>query len=184
MKKLFLASIMALSATLAFAEDWATTINDAPDGAKYLINGKSVKKAVAQELDMATVESVTISNDSVMIYTKVHQLSEGEKQEAHYPGGKEALDAFFAENLVYPEADKPNKINGYVVVKFMISSEGKIVSPEVVRSLSPTIDAEALRLVNIMPDWVPGYVSGQAVTSIYQLPILFKCPRPEKPAKK
>lgn len=184
MKKLLLVCAAILSVATVFAEDWATTINDAPDGAKYLINGKSVKKAVAQELDMATVESVTISNDSVMIYTKVHQLSEGEKQEAHYPGGKEALDAFFAENLVYPEADKPNKINGYVVVKFMISSEGKIVSPEVVRSLSPTIDAEALRLVNMMPDWVPGYVSGQAVTSIYQLPILFKCPRPEKPAKK
>lgn len=184
MKKLLLTSVMALVATLAFAEDWAATINDAPASAKYLINGKTVKKAVAQEMDMATIESITVSNDSVMIYTKVHQLSEGEKQEAHYPGGKEALDAFFAENLVYPEADKPNKINGYVVVKFMISSEGDIVSPEVIRSLSPTIDAEALRLVGMMPKWVPGYVSGQAVTSIYQLPILFMCPKPEKPAKK
>ncbi len=184
MKKLLLVLAVFMSATTVLAEDWSKTINDAPDGAKYLINGKSVKKAVAQEMDMATVESITISNDSVMIYTKVHQLSESEKQEAHYPGGKEALDTFFAENLVYPEADKPNKINGYVVVKFMISSEGKIVSPEVVRSLSPTIDAEALRLVNMMPDWVPGYVSGQAVTSIYQLPILFKCPRPEKATRK
>ncbi len=183
MKKLLLISVMALVATFAAAEDWAATINDAPAGAKYLINGKTVKKAEAQTMDITTVESVTVSNDSVLIYTKVHQLSEGEKQEAHYPGGKEALDTFFAENLVYPEADKPNKINGYVVVKFMITSDGEIVSPEVTRSLSPTCDAEAMRLVNMMPKWEPGKMSGQAVTSIYQLPILFKCPRPEKPVK-
>ncbi len=180
MKKLFLISVMALVATLAFAEDWAAAINDAPASAKYLINGKLVKKSEAQAMDTATVDNIIVSNDTVMIYTKVHQLSEGEKKEAQYPGGKEALLAFFAENLVYPEADKPNKINGYVVVKFMISSEGKIVSPEVVRSLSPTIDAEALRLVNMMPDWEPGMMSGQAVTSVYQLPILFKCPKPQK----
>lgn len=195
MKKAILLSISALFAATVFAGNWAAIIDAAPESALWQINGKTVKKAAAQELNMAEVDTVAIYtqdqapaelrakavNGYVSVYTKVHQMAEMEKKEAEFKGGKEALDKFFADNLVYPEADKENKVNGYVVVKFMISTEGEIQSPEITRHLTPASDAEALRLVGIMPNWEPGRMGGNAVTSIYQLPILFKCPKVEKP---
>jgi len=194
MKKIILLSIALLSVTFAFATDWMAVINDAPEGALWQINGKTVKKAAAQALDAAEIDTVAIyapgeapadvkggstANGYVAVYTIVKQIS-GEVKTTQFPGGKEALDAFLAANLVYPEVDKPNKINGYVVVKFMVRDDGKIVSPEVSRSLSPACDAEAMRLVQMMPDWEPGTMGGHPVVSMYQLPILFKCPKPEK----
>jgi len=193
MKKIFLLSIVVLSAVLVFATDWAQVINDAPESALWQINGKTVKKAAAEALNVSEIDTVAVyapgeapegikgntSNGYVSIYTVVKQL-EGETKTTQFAGGKDSLDAFLAANLVYPEVDKANKINGYVVVKFMVRNDGKIVSPTVVRSLSAACDAEAMRLVNMMPNWEPGTVNGQNVVSMYQLPILFKCPKPEK----
>lgn len=198
MKKLVLLAVASLSSMAIFATNWKAVINEAPDNVLYQINGKTVKKAEAMALPASEIDTVAVygageapedvkggnaSNGYVSIYTVVKQLK-GEKKETQYPGGKEALDAFLAENLVYPEQDKENKINGYVVVKFMVQNNGVIVSPQVVKSLSPACDAEAMRLVQMMPKWEPGQVAGQNVVSMYQLPILFKCPRPEKPVKK
>ena len=62
----------------------------------------------------------------------------------------------------------------------MIQPDGAITDPQVVRSLTPACDAEALRVVKLMPNWEPGKAGGVNVLSIYQLPILFKAPKSDK----
>ena len=121
-------------------------------------------------------------NGYVAIYTKVHQITEAEKTPAQFKGGKEALDAYLAASVNYPEEEKNKdpKVNGYVVVKFMIQQDGSITNPQVVRSLTPACDEEALRVVRLMPNWEPGMAGGQPQVSIYQLPILFKAPKSDK----
>lgn len=196
MKKLLFAAMALLVSSAIFAEDWMEKIKWAPDNALYQINGKTVTKAEAQALDAGSIESVTVvtqeqapedlqakaKNGYVAIYTKVHQITEAEKTPAQFKGGKEALDAYLAASVNYPEEEKNKdpKVNGYVVVKFMIQQDGSITNPQVVRSLTPACDEEALRVVRLMPNWEPGMAGGQPQVSIYQLPILFKAPKSDK----
>lgn len=195
-KRLLFAAMAILASTALFAEDWMEKIKWAPDNALYQINGKTVTKAEAQALDAGSIESVTVvtqeqapedvqakaKNGYVAIYTKVHQITEAEKTPAQFKGGKDALDAYLAASVNYPEEEKNKdpKVNGYVVVRFMIQQDGSITNPQVVRSLTPACDAEALRVVKLMPNWEPGKAGGQPQVSIYQLPILFKAPKSDK----
>jgi len=90
-----------------------------------------------------------------------------------FPGGKEALMKFIQTNIKYPaEAQKANA-QGKVFVSFVVSSAGKVENAKVVSSVYPALDAEALRLVNSMPDWKPGRQRGVAVDVAYTLPIEF-----------
>ena len=63
---------------------------------------------------------------------------------------------------------------GRVVVKFVIDAEGKVTDPVVMRGVSPSLDAEALRVVGEMPRWEPGRANGEAVSTQYVLPVAFK----------
>ena len=85
-----------------------------------------------------------------------------------YPGGKQALLEFLRQNVNYPEHAIKDSIEGRVVVGFVITTDGSITEPKVVRSVHPLLDAEALRVVNLMPKWEPGSLSQ------YNLPITFK----------
>jgi len=90
-----------------------------------------------------------------------------------FPGGKEALMKFIQMNIKYPaEAQKANA-QGKVFVSFVITRAGKVENAKVVSSVYPALDAEALRLVNSMPDWKPGCQRGKAVDLSYMLPIEF-----------
>jgi TonB family protein len=91
-----------------------------------------------------------------------------------FPGGKEALMKFIQTNIKYPaEAQKANA-QGKVLVSFVVSSAGKVENAKVIRGVHPATDAEALRLVNSMPDWQPARQRGVAVDVAYTLPIEFK----------
>ena len=90
---------------------------------------------------------------------------------AQFPGGDKALTDFINKNL-----RNPSKANGRVIVQFWITEEGKIVEPEVVRSVSPELDSEAMRLINLMPLWKPGTSRGKIVKSKYTLPFNFRYP--------
>lgn len=91
-----------------------------------------------------------------------------------FPGGDEAMMAWIAGNLKYPAEALKNKIEGVVIVRFAVSETGKVKDAQVVRSSDPLLDAEALRIVNGMPDWKPGRQSGKPVEVWYSLPVKFK----------
>lgn len=91
-----------------------------------------------------------------------------------FPGGKTELGRFLSNNLRYPTIAAENGIQGRVIVKFIVTKDGSIKNAEVVRSLDPSCDKEALRVVNSMPKWIPGMQNGNKVAVYFNLPILFR----------
>ena len=91
-----------------------------------------------------------------------------------YPGGRNAMIAFFSSNMKYPEAAKKKGIHGRVIVNFVVDKDGSITEAKVVRSVDPLLDKEALRLVNLMPKWKPGAMDGKPVRVRYSVPFTFR----------
>ena len=91
-----------------------------------------------------------------------------------FPGGEEAMFKFISKTYVYPPVPKENGVDGTVYVQFVVAKTGKIVNPFVVGSVDSYLDAEALRLVSLFPDWIPGKQRGIAVSVTMVLPISFK----------
>lgn len=99
------------------------------------------------------------------------------EQQPEFPGGEEAMFEYLRSNLQYPEKCKENKIQGRVLVAFVINKDGKIVEPEVVKSAGPEgveLDVEALRVVSEMPAWTPGKQKGEAVRVRFTVPVNFR----------
>ena len=103
--------------------------------------------------------------------TKVYETVE---QMPEFPGGMEALINFLQENVQYPENAVKNNIEGRVLVQFIVDKTGQVYDAEVVRSVDEELDAEALRVVKSMPNFIPGRQDGKAVSVWFTLPISFK----------
>ena len=86
---------------------------------------------------------------------------------------------YLAQHVRYPEEAEKNGIGGMVYVQFVIDTTGKVVEPKVIKSVSPELDAEALRVVSEMPAWKPGMQRGKPVQVSFTLPVIFKLPTPE-----
>lgn len=84
------------------------------------------------------------------------------------------LNKFLSRNLRYPEDAREAKIEGRVVVQFVIEPDGQVTTPRVERGAYPSLDAEAIRIIKLMPRWKPGKQNGQAVRVFYHIPITFK----------
>jgi TonB family protein len=95
-----------------------------------------------------------------------------------FPGGGDALLKFLTENIKYPLEAKNARIEGNVVIRFIIMKDGSIKKPEVLRSIGGGCDDEALRVVNEMNNmpikWTPGKNDGRPVNVTYTLPVRFK----------
>lgn len=91
-----------------------------------------------------------------------------------YAGGQEALIKFIIENVKYPADAKKNNIQGTVYVTFTVSKTGKVTNAKVIKPVDKLLDAEAIRVVSGMPDWIPGEDKGAAVDVEMTLPVAFK----------
>ena len=90
-----------------------------------------------------------------------------------YPGGIQALMKFIAGEIHYPEQAQKNNIQGRVILQFLVTKTGEVGNVEVLRSVSPEIDAEAVRVCKLIPRFEPGLVDGQPVNVVYTLPLTF-----------
>ena len=113
--------------------------------------------------------------DNGRVYTKV------DVQPA-FPGGKEALNGYVGETMVYPDYSLEHGEHGRVVVSFVIEPDGNVGYTRIAESVSPDLDAEAQRIVQNMPAWAPATVKGKAVAAVYNLPIHFRLPAGAKGA--
>ena len=91
-----------------------------------------------------------------------------------YPGGPQELFGFLARNIKYPVDAEKAGIQGRVIVTFVVEEDGSISDPKVVKSVDPLLDAEALRVISLMPKWQPGKQNGQAVKVKYTVPLTFR----------
>lgn len=93
---------------------------------------------------------------------------------AEFKGGTEALIQYMTDNLKYPEAARKAGVTGKVVVGFVISEKGKVTKVHIKRGVSAELDAEAKRVVEAMPDWIPAEKDGGKVSSEMILPVAFQ----------
>ena len=92
----------------------------------------------------------------------------------HFPGGAAALQAFLSSNTKYPVVAQENGVQGRVIVSFVVERDGSITDVKVVRSVDPSLDREATRVVKSMPRWSPGKQNGSAVRVKYTVPVVFR----------
>lgn len=90
-----------------------------------------------------------------------------------FPGGEAALRAFIAKSINYPVIAQENGIQGKVYVTFVVDKDGGISEAKVARGVDPSLDKEALRVVNMLPKWKPGKQRGKPVRVSYTVPISF-----------
>ena len=90
-----------------------------------------------------------------------------------FPGGMEAMIQFISSNIQYPADAQKQKVDGRVLVNFVVEKDGSITEVKVIKPAFPSLDAEAIRVVKAMPKWKPGYQNGRAVRVLFTLPINF-----------
>ena len=105
--------------------------------------------------------------EETKIFTVVEQMP-------LFPGGDAALMAYLRDNIHYPTVAAENGVQGRVVVGFVVERDGSITDVNVLRSIDPSLDREAMRVVKGMPRWTPGKQNGSAVRVKYQVPVTFR----------
>lgn len=93
---------------------------------------------------------------------------------ASFPGGSAALMQYIAQNLRYPNIQGDCNIQGRVIVGFTVNEDGTLSDIKVMKSISPTFDEEAIRVVKSMPKWNPAKRNGKAVKTKYTVPVTFR----------
>ena len=91
-----------------------------------------------------------------------------------FPGGNGALMSYLSSNIKYPVVAQENGVQGRVIVAFVVERDGSITDVKVARSVDPSLDREAQRVVKSMPKWKPGKQNGSAVRVKYTVPVVFR----------
>jgi len=119
------------------------------------------------ELDKHRVIMEEAPKKDDIIHMHVPQMPE-------FPGGTAEMYDFIKSNLKYPVIDQENGIQGRVSVRFVVDKTGKIDKVEILKGVSVNCDKEAMRVVKMMPNWIPGKNNGEPVNVYFTLPIVFK----------
>lgn len=106
------------------------------------------------------------------------------EKEPEFPGGNEALMKYLSKNIKYPENARDSNIQGQVVVQFVVTKTGQVGFIEVVKSVDPLLDAEAVRVCKSLPRFTPGTINGNPVSVWYTLPVNFLLANGSKPSAK
>ncbi len=131
--------------------------------AEQVTNGNTEQSATTAGSDL----TISDEDDSSTIYIKV-------EKKAEFPGGTNELMAFLRSNLQYPQEALEEMIQGNVYVQFVVQKNGEITDIRIIRAVHPLLDAEAIRVIKMMPKWKPAEVNGKAVNSRFTLPLSFK----------
>ena len=156
----------------------------------------TIKAKMGDYLNISYVGLETIRLGVSKMYAKDHEyIIPMSKEEASdnktfdvveqmpaFPGGQAALMQFLAKNLRYPEEAHKNNIQGRVIVNFDVEKDGSITEARIAKSVAPLLDAEALRVINSMPNWTPGRQNGEAVRVKYTVPVTFRLQGEKSPS--
>jgi protein TonB len=115
----------------------------------------------------AAVDTKEEEADENQIFVIVETMPE-------FPGGQAELMSYLSKSIKYPVVAQENGIFGRVTCSFTINKDGSIVDAEVLRGVDPSLDKEALRVINAMPKWKPGLQRGKPVRVKYNLPVNFR----------
>ena len=117
------------------------------------------------EVEVAKVEEP--EEEQILCYVVVETQPE-------FPGGEKELMKYIKDNLKYPVISQENGVEGRVVVRFVVNKQGEATDVEILKGLDSACDKEAIRVIESMPQWIPGERGGRAVDVYYTLPVMFK----------
>lgn len=120
------------------------------------------------DLTMPTVTSGPVVEEEENVVFKIAEVNPS------FPGGESALFKFLNDNVKYPVIAQENGVQGRVICQFTVNKDGSIVDVEVVRSIDPSLDKEAIRVIQSMPKWNPGLQRQKPVRVKFTLPVNFK----------
>ncbi len=161
-----------------------------------IMNNKSIPWKCAKYLcilPLAAVAAIAFANpetskpDDVVSNVKVSENTQETKnkendkevfivveQMPEFPGGMAELMKFISKNTKYPKDAQEGKIKGTVIVQFVVNKDGSTSDFEVKRSIFPSLDNEAVRVLKQMPKWTPGRHRGEVVAVRYSIPVTFR----------
>lgn len=157
-------------------------VPEEPDTASFVKEQQSRQTAPAPKAPLVTQEE---EDDDVVLggvgavgsfeaKPDINGVYDIVEQMPMFPGGDRKLMEYLASSIQYPLECKESCIQGRVIVTFVVERDGSISHAKVAKSLDPRLDAEALRVVNAMPKWIPGRQNGVTVAVKYTIPVTFR----------
>ena len=119
--------------------------------------------------DIADIKEVITSKptEEAKVFSYVEQMPT-------FPGGESALMKYIVDHLKYPSAAQDQGIQGLVMLRFVVTGTGDVGEVQILKSLDPSCDREAVRVVKSLPKFVPGRQQGKPVNVWFQLPVRFQ----------
>ena len=144
-------------------------------------NGKTILQVVEAQ-DQKTEAEAPKSEQKQYEATVTYEIKEDSPQDVfdvvekmpEFPGGVQELLGFLSKTIKYPAEAEKAGTQGRVIATFVVRKDGSISDARVVKSVDPLLDAEALRVINAMPAWIPGTQNGKPVNVKYTVPISFR----------
>lgn len=124
-------------------------------------------KTVSISAPVTSTGSTIVEEEDQVVFQVVEKMPS-------FPGGDAALFKYLSDNVKYPVIAQENGVQGRVICQFVVNRDGSIVDVEVVRSVDPSLDKEAIRVIKSMPKWSPGQQRGKPVRVKYTLPVNFR----------
>jgi protein TonB len=129
--------------------------------------GNDESADVLRSKTLLVSEPVKPKEEETKIFTVVEQMPS-------FPGGEAALMQYLSKNIKYPPFAEENNIQGRVICTFVVERDGSVSDIRIAKSVDPSLDKEAVRVVSAMPRWIPGRQNGQNVRVKYTLPVTFR----------
>ena len=129
--------------------------------------GNDESGEVLKAKEVLVTEPVKPKEEENKVFEVVEQMPS-------FPGGMAALMAYLQKSIKYPPVAEENGIQGRVVCTFVVERDGSVTDVRVAKSVDPSLDKEAVRVVSAMPKWIPGKQNGQSVRVKYTLPVTFR----------
>ena len=129
--------------------------------------GNDENGEVLKAKEVIATEPVKPKEEENKVFDVVEQMPS-------YPGGMGALMQYLSSHIKYPAIAEENGIQGRVICTFVVERDGSITDVRIAKSVDPSLDKEAMRVVSSMPKWIPGKQNGSAVRVKYTLPVTFR----------
>jgi Ca-activated chloride channel family protein len=169
-------SFVAIDSEVRNQGGQATTVRQPlplPEGvSNYAVGGVAASPCFRNSADpnkdrsYEVMQEVAYGQVEPEVFTIVESMPE-------FPGGESALENFLKNNIFYPKAARENHIQGTVYITFVVEKDGSLSDIKVLRGIGGGCDEEALRVVKLMPKWIPGKQNGKAVKVQYTLAVRF-----------
>lgn len=163
----YLDSLAVADSIAAYQDDYAEPVKD-----------ESANRQVRQEAPRAADNPQQRSAQERPVQQRAEErdntVYEVVEQMPSFPGGDAALISFISQNMRYPAVAEESGIEGRVIASFVVERDGSISDVKIIKSVDPSLDKEAVRVLKSMPKWTPGKQNGSPVRCKYTVPVTFR----------